>query len=347
MAFVFGDSFAHYAVADLTKKWTTSVGTHDIHQAYGLSPSPVGIALGGSSQPHYIDKTIGSTLETFIAGVWFRTPSLATASVIMSFHDGGTEHVSVRYTTGGQITFTRNGTVLATSTNTISTATWYHIEVKATIGDAGDSPSGRYQVRVNGTATNWIPDSGTGQDTRNGGNKSISNVRLNARATNAAASSNHNFQHYYLLNTTGSVANDFLGPCRFEVVTPVGAGNAAAWTGNYADNWRNVADIVADGDSTFNQSSTAAQKDKFTMSDVPSGTIHAVQHVLMARQDAGAQRVIRPITRIGGTDYNGTSFNTAASYVFHLDPTSTSPATSTAWTDTEINGAEFGYELVS
>ncbi|MEO5965229.1 MAG: hypothetical protein ABIR11_07165 [Candidatus Limnocylindrales bacterium] len=347
MALVFGDSFDHYNIADILKKWTSKNAAlnSDIGPAYALPPHGSGLVIGGSSGS-YIEKTLPATQETFIAGVWFRISSFATVSAIMTFIDGSTEHVSVRYDNTAHLTFTRNGTVLATSSSTMSVDTWYHIEVKVTIGDTADSPTGRYQVQVNGTATGWIADSGTGVDTRNAGNKYITGVRLNC-FTNASAALGPRFQDFYILNTTGSVAVDFLGPCRFQVIRPTGVGNSAQWTGNYADNWQNVNDFFGDSDSTFNQHSTAGGTDLFTMGDVPAGTVHALQHVLMARQDAGAARTVRPKTRISATNYSGTSIATAASYVFITEPVSVSPATSAQWTAAEVNAAEFGYELVS
>lgn len=343
MALIFGDSFDHYAIADLTKKWSShNLTAPQIAAEYAMPPHGVGFYAYTTSSTGYLDKALPATFATFIAGVWFRSQSFAGAIPVLQFMDGTTEHVSVRTDTSARITFTRNGTVLATSTNTLNTNTWYHLEVKATIGDAADTPSGQYEVRVGGTATGWIPDSGTGQDTRNAGNQYVTNVRLSSRGGNY-----HQFQDYYFLDTTGAVANDFLGPCRFAVLRPVGVGNSAQWTGNYADNFLNVADQYADGDSTFNQDSTAGHIDLFQMSDVPAGTVHAVQHVYMARQDAGAARSIRAKVRIAGSNYNGTTVALAGSHVFYLDPMNVSPATSAQWDDDELNAMEAGYELVS
>jgi len=337
MALVFGDSFDHYLIADVTKKWTSQSGANTaiIAAEYAMPPHSVGLHLAGTAG--YLEKTLPAALATFICGTWFRTPSLG-AQMILGFIDAATEHVSVRYDAAGHITFTRAGTVLATSTNTIAINTSYHIECKVTISDT----VGVYEVKVNGTSVNWIPEA-TGADTRNAGNATISGVRI---YSNASATS-HRYADFYILNTVGTQASNFLGPCRFSVLRPVGVGTTAEWTGNYADNWVNAAE--SDGDSTFNQSSTAGQTDQFAMTDVPSGTIHAIQHVIMARQDGGAQRVVRPVTRISTTDYNGTNFNTAATYLFQTEPVMFSPATggATAFTDAEINGAEFGYEMVS
>ena len=347
MALVFGDSFDHYALADINRKWT--IITSNVLTSATMDPAaPVyphlqSLSLLYSGAVQYLEKTLPATQETFIAGCWYRQVT-GYADIILAFIDTATEHVSVRVDAGGHLTLTRNATVLATSTNTLTTNVWYHIEVKVTIGDAGDTPSGRYQVRVNGTATNWIPDSGTGQDTRNGGNKSISAVRLYSSSNNSGA---HHFQDFYVLDTSGSVAVDFIGPCRFAVIRPGGAGNSAQFTGNYADNFINVADRIADGDNTFNQDSTPGHIDSFAMSDPPAGTIFGIQHVLMARQDAGPARTIRPKTRISATPYDGTTVALSPTYQFLTEARSVSPASGVAWTAAEIAAAEFGYELVS
>ena len=135
--------------------------------------------------------------------------------------------------------------------------------------------------------------------------------------------------------------------CGGSFLRPNGVGNSAEWVGNYTENFLNVAETLADGDATFNQSSTPGDIDLFEHNNVPAGTVHAVQHVLEAR-DVSASRTIRPVTRIGGTNYNGTTTPTlTGTYAFYLDPKTLSPDTSAQWDDAEVNAAEFGYELVS
>lgn len=340
MALVFGDSFDHYLIADILKKWTSieNSSDFDISPAYALPPHGLGLRLNSNRR---LWKTLPANLQVFVVGGWFRFVSTAASHVLFYCYDSGnpsTIHVSVRTDGSSRLTFCRDATVLATSTNAFSVGVWYHIEAKVTIGDAGDTPSGRYEVRVDGSSTNWVPDSGTGKDTRNGGNQNIGSFALSAVGAW--------INDVYILNTTGAVASDFLGPCRFQVLRPIGVGTTAEWVGNYADNWQNVSDLQGDSDATFNQSGTSGQTDQFVMSRVPAGTVHAIQHVLMARKDAGVARVVRPITRIGTTDYNGTSFSMAGGHAFYCDPASVSPATSNQWSDTELNALEGGYELV-
>jgi hypothetical protein len=341
MALVFGDSFDHYATADITKKWTsTTAGGAEVFISTDAALPPHGTGLR-ITNAKVLEKTLPAALGTFVCGFWFRPEDTAAAKIVCAFMDSATPaniHVSLRRDATNHLTFCRDATVLATSTNTLTQNVWYHIEIKATISDA----AGTYEVRVDGAAANWIA-AATGADTRNSGNASIGSVRLYGGANVSTAA--QAFSDFYVLDTTGAQASDFLGPCRFEVVRPMGAGTTAEWAGNYADNWVNAAG--ADGDSTFNQSSTAGQTDQFAMSNVAAGTIHAVQYVLMARKDAGAARTIRPVVRIGGSDYNGATVSLSASHAFLTEAASISPATSAAWDDAEVNDLEYGYEIVS
>ncbi len=239
----------------------------------------------------------------------------------------------------GNLTFNRGTTALATSSNTFSIGAWYYLECKAKI----NSTTGTYEVRINGTSTGWIP-AVTGANTRNGGNNQVTGTRLGWTTGNQGIQ----YDDLYVCDTTGSVNIDFLGPQVVETVRPMGAGNYSQWTPNLGLNFSNVNDLQTDNDGTFNQSSTAGQKDSFVMSDLSAGgTVSAIQHVLYAKQSVGAQRSIRPVQRSGGTDFAGATVNTGTSYTMALDLDDVNPATGAAFTPFEINAAEFGYELVS
>jgi hypothetical protein len=231
----------------------------------------------------------------------------------------------------------RAGTALATSTATITAGVWYWVELRVKVHDT----TGTYELRVDGTATGWC--SGSGADTRNGGAGTVTSLIM----------SNGGGAYYcgvFIADDSGSAANTWAGPSTFHCRVPSAAGNYAQWTGNSGPNHTNVAESKEpDEDMTFNQSSTANQKDTFKGTAIPatSGSVYAIQHVLRTKQDGGAARTVRPLTRIGTTDYNGTSFNTPGSYAYRLEPVSVSPATSSAWSISEVDGAEFGYELVS
>lgn len=345
MALLFADGFDHYSWLDISKKWGLSnISTPtapsdvngDVRTDWARPPGGMGHRSTQGDVNRYLFKTLKTTYATLIGGGNFYFGTFAGAGRILGFYDSTTEQVSLRLTSGGNLLVSRNGSTLATSVNTLSLRTWYHIEFKSTINNT----TGTYEVRVNGTSVGWIP-AATGQNTRSTANNYATTFVL------GQASTDHRSDDVYVLDTSGSVSADFIGAVKITTIFPSAAGNSAQWTGNYAANFANVNETAGDSDDTFNQSSTAAQIDLFGHDDIPTGSVFGVQQTLMARQDAGAQRSLRPMTRIGSTNYNGTTVNTAGTYQFLSEASSVSPATAVAWTSTEVNGAEFGYELVS
>jgi hypothetical protein len=220
----------------------------------------------------------------------------------------------------------------------LSTNTWYHLEFKATIHNT----TGVIQLKIDGT--DWIASTGSLNTRGQTSNNYINGFTIGSSALVVPYT---RWDDVYFLDTTGSAANDFIGPQKIITIFPNGAGNSSDWTGNYASNFANVNETGGDGDEIFNQSATAGDIDLFTFDDIPPGTITAIQHTIMARQDSGAVRTFRPKIRIGGTNYNGTTVNLPGSHLFLTEPVMLNPADSAAWEASDINAAEFGYELVS
>jgi uncharacterized protein YbaA (DUF1428 family) len=344
MALIFADGFDHYESADILRKWTNISGwtptfgaiSPGVYTGWARPPGGQGLRFTNTNQ--CIGRQLATPIATFISGFYVYIEGAGASGPIAMFRDNGTEQVSVRLDASGHVLFSRNGTTLATSTSVMLLNTWYHVEVKSTIHPS----TGTYEVRVNGSATGWIPAT-TGANTRASANSQITEFYLGATGAGITG----RFDDFYILDTTGSVANDFVGPQKIITIFPNAAGNYSQWTGNYAANFANVNELTADADSTVNQSSTVNQIDSFAFDDVPAGTITAIQHAIQARQDAGAARSIAAFQRSGSTDYVGTTQALAGSHVFLLDPKSTNPDTSAQWSASGLNAAEFGYKLIA
>lgn len=349
MALIFADSFAHEATAAgaLPGKWssiitnmnTIQVGRSDA-QMFDTTFSPCLLAAGNNGG--VMARTLGASYATLIVGAWFRTGNISNAGVIFALVDTITSHVDVRYTAAGLLTVTRNGAVLATSANAIAINTPYHIELRATIHDS----TGAYEVRVNGSSVGWIP-AATGKDTQNGGNASANTIWVCSRGNNDVYSTNHRYAHVTVCDTSGAVANDFLGPVVIPPRLPIAAGSNTDWAGNYLSNYLNVSETLTDGDGTFNQTATATDKDSFVMAATPSGTVHAVQASAQVRQDAGSGHTVRLFLRISGTNYYGSAQVVAAVYQIIREVWTLNPATSAQWVTADLASIEAGYELVS
>ena len=334
------------------KKWTGTFGTTTWAtpamwnalsiDAYNARQSPgQGLSVGHTVIKPY--KSLpGAVTDTLVFGVamLFNLVSGAPASVFMGFLDNVSEQVSLRMDASGHLLFSRNGTTLATSTNVFSPGVWYYIEMKVKVHNT----TGTYEVRVNGTATGWIP-AATGANTRATTLNQITGIFLGSPITN-------NFtliDDLYVLDTTGSANNDFLGPQMVATLRPSAPGTSTMFIPNFGKNFSNVNDIVPDNDGTFNASVTASDVDTFAFVDAPlaAGVIAGIQRVIYAKQDSGAQRVLAPVQRDGGGNHVGASVNLSTSYLYFFDCLDVDPNTGAAYTIANLNAAEFGYKLIS
>jgi len=342
-----GDTFDHYqfntlsanfSTLPIATKWTgidVDSPVLAVSSEYARPGAAGGCGLRVASS-RWIYKTLpGGAQATRCLAFWWN-PQAANATndlIIAAFLDSTTEQLSIRLNSSGRLVVSRAGTALATSTNTFSSNTWYWIEFKATIHNT----TGAYEVKVNGTSTNWIP-AATGANTRGtGSNNSATGIRIG---------NSSNVVQWY---DDVVVADDFMGQVQGAFLRPAGPGNYAQWTPNSGSNDGAVRSPFPDADNSFNSSTTSGDKDTFAMEKLPSGgtpTILGVQHVILAKQDAGTQRTVRPKQRSSSTDYSGTGVNTGTSYVYIVEAKPTNPATSAAWTKSGLEAAEFGYENV-
>lgn len=336
MALRFLDGFDHYLATDQARKWTVASSITGIDPMYARPGSAgKGCRLSSVNSQHL--RKVLDAQGTWIVGFAIRFNGSITANkTILTFIDSaGAEQCSLRHNGTGTMTLTQNGTVRGTAGSPTAVDTWMYVEVKVTIGN-----SGSFTVRVDGS--NVI--NGTG-DTQTHASESTASGFIIA-TTDLGPS--QDIDDVYVCDGTGSSNNDFLGPIRVVTLRPNADGNSSDWTpAGYTDNFANVEDDAGDGDSTFNMSSTPGDIDLFELEDMPSGTVMGVQVNVLARQDAGAARTVRPVFRIGGVNYTGTSFNTGGSFGNFMQVYDVSPATSSAWTASEVNGAELGVELVA
>lgn len=171
----------------------------------------------------------------------------------------------------------------------------------------------------------------------------------------------HNFaiDNFCMMDNQGSLNNGFTTKDTFiECLTPNGIGNYSDWTAGAGTNYLQVDDASAgganhDGDTTYVESGTNSDKDSYQYSNIAtsSPTIKAVCANIRARSTTATARDIRQFVRISSTDYfqSGTKTVTYSTTYWDTDMIiwEESPATATAWTKSEVDGAEFGIEVNS
>lgn len=332
----FIDGCDHYATADITKKWTSNSGVSVINGRNGK-----GLGQISSTQNYGMTKTLDAQ-QTWIVGFAFYTDKFPQSYRIFRLMDESTTHFGLYVNaTSGTLSAARDTTVLATSVNALSTKTWYYIECKVTIGDAG---VGNYEVRVNGTSTGWLPS--TAADTRNGGNATANVIAFNTLHASANLT-NSVFDDIYIADGQAGI-NDFLGDVKVTTLLPTSDGNATTFTPSTgSDNYAMVDEANLDSDTTYNASSTADQIDTFGLTDSTATSILGVQEFIVARKDDAGARTIATVCRSNGTDNVGATESPGTTYVVYRTIREVDPNTSAAWTVNGLNSAEFGYKVVA
>lgn len=268
----------------------------------------------------------------------FGTPSYAWPTLIAT---DGTSHLSVNPATNGQLQLRRGaagGTILATSTQSVLTDTWYFIEMQATIADTG----GICVVRVNGQE--WINYTG---DTRSGGTSTqFGTVRIGHGNGYVAG-----LDDLYLLDTTGSAPyNTFLGDVGIKAITPNGNGAASQWVGSDGDSVDNYAlvDEQPWNSTDYVGSDAAGDRDLYACSDLGiSGTVHAVQVNAYASMSDTGTRSLRTLVRdAGGTVAASPDLALSTSWAAVQGPIRTTDAAGSPWTIASVNSHQYGIEVV-
>ena len=341
MAVVFADSFDHYSLAQLGRKWSASSGSPDIG-AYGRNGTN-GLRIGPSGGAASITYNLPANLSTIIVGGAYKFTVSSVASAFLYLSDAGSIQVYFQFNTDASISvFNGNGTLLGTSSPGVLpsyTSQHNHIEAKVLFHNS----AGTVEVRVNGNTTPVL--NLTGKDTTNTANNFITQIVFINQSPSASQSVY--VDDFFILDTTGS-PNDFIGDVRIECKFPDGAGTTANLTPSAGSNFQNVDDNPANDDTDYNSSSTATQKDTFNYAALAStlGAVIAVVVNTVDRKDDAGARTHNHIARLSGTEVDGAAFSPTTSYTNHQTVYATKPGGG-AWTIADVNNAEFGYKLTT
>lgn len=324
----FMDSCAHLASADIYGKWTAGSGT---------SMRTAGGRWGGRCLRVY-SGWCGRTMDN--QERWYTAFALCTSadvnSEIIQLKQGGSRQVELCQQAGNRLAVTRNGVLILgpTPSNVFSLNTWFHLQFYARIHPT----AGEVAVKLN----NVTVLSGTNLNTRATANSYADEFQL------TAATVNHDYQDIWIADAQGAVNNALPGDLRVHALVSNGAGQYSLWTPSGGENWQCVDEIPPNADTDYVRTDTAEARDSYAFEDIPTaGPIKGVQLNLWARKDDAGTRILRTLVRIAGNNYSGSNRSLSDSYRDEMQIYDQSPASGADWTVSEINGAEFGVELVS
>ena len=334
MTLLFCDSFDYYTT--ILQKWTSSF--------IGGIPAGTGrngtAAMGFSGINHWARKTLPGNYQTLTVGVAFTCKTTGYNHILIGLQDGGTFQCELRVNTIAQLTITRNGTVLATSSNTIAVDVWYYAELQVVIDN---SPNGQATAKINGVT--WA-------SVVNGDIQATANAYANALQLNGGTTATYltYYDDLYVCDDAGTYNKDFLGDIRVEALMPDGAGATTDWDPSAGANYECVDEIPPDSDTTYVSTATATEVDTYEFDDVTptTGTVLAVVTYMFARKDDEGARVINSVVRPVATDYaSGASHSIGDSYAYYPDIYEENEEVTGVWTIATVNASEFGIKLES
>ena len=147
----------------------------------------------------------------------------------------------------------------------------------------------------------------------------------------------------YVIDTTGSINNDFLGPVQ-SLFKPAAADSATntGWTPSTGtDHFAVVDERPANDDTDYVSAASTTLVDTYDCGDI-GGTdvVLCVTTKLLARKtDAGVAQ-LTPTIRVNGTNYDGTTVSLPDTYEYVDNHFEVSPDTGIQWTAAEVNASE-------
>lgn len=337
MAVLFMDSFDHYTTA-ADKGWTVVGGgiTSVIARTGGQA---VRVSRRILAYNQYVQRPLPSSPATVIVGVAMYadfTGSVVGTEPIIQLLDSGTVQTELELNSDGSLSAGGQ----TSDPGVFTYQAWNYIEFKATI----DNAAGAVEVRVNGVQELSV----SGIDTQNSGTAQVTQVRL-ASATTGSSTYMY-FDDLVILDTTGTENNDLIGDVKVQALYPDGNGANSDFTGsdgNSVDNYQLVDENPPDT-ADYVQSGVAGHKDTYSFGDIgASDTPRAVQVNLHALKTDAISRIIRALARPTTTDNESADLALSTSAQILTAVFNTNPDSSTAWTKSAVDGAEFGVKVQS
>lgn len=334
MTLVFMDGFSHYSTAQIPLKW--SGGFSGTPTITGSAGRVNGDAMVTNSN-EYVRKAFSPPIQELIIGVAHKVVSDSTDANVVAFESiGGTVLAEIYWDVSDERYYASIASLDDVFSAGVTQGDWNYLELKVKV----DNLDGSWEFKLNGNTV----ASQTGVDTQQStAGTYIGLVRIGP----TTGFGEHHFDDLYICNTSGSTNNDFLGDVVVETIFPNANGTTTDFTPLSGNNFENVDEANHDGDTTYNSSNTVGDKDTldFPSLSASSGSVFGVQTHYTARKEDLGVRGMRDVIRSGGTDYSGTSVNLGNSFRTFSEIHETDPDTSSAWTISGVNSAEFGYEI--
>lgn len=297
----------------------------------------------GTSEGNFCTTPNIANDDEIYFGLRFRidsAPISGNETIVGIVNSAGTTIATLAINTSRQLLWgTTSGTGITGTTSALTLDTWYYIEGYVKF----HASAGAVEIKLDGVSAL----AQTGIDTViSGGTTTWAALFIDAPLLSTGGKYWW-FDDIYILDGNGSAPhNTYLGDCRVIGLFPdADSGPNDFATSSGTDHHALVSEVPASESSYID--GEAGDIDLFTHTNLSEGgTIFGVLHVVEARKTEPEAPDLRLKCVSGGTTDNGTTEQLAAGVYTQMRILESDPDTSTPWTQTTLNAAEFGVEAV-
>lgn len=293
-----------------------------------------GLALRWDSDTSkYLDVAITGSPTTLVIGFAYKTPTQQNSNKLWTLRNSSNGEIASLYISSSNRLEVRLGsTGIAFSSELLVSGSWYYIEWKHVC----HASSGSTEIRVNGETV----ASATGVDTQSSA-PPIDYVRFSGQDANSV------LDDIYILDITGGVNDDFLGPCLVESLLPnADTGDVDFTPSEGTDHYALVAEVPCDLDTTYLDSSTTGHKDIWAYENISEidGAVHGVMVWTCAAAPSGSY-TLRTVADDGTTEDADSGFMVSTTTFVGLLRLMDQTPSAGSWSTALVNGSSFGVEV--
>ena len=235
-----------------------------------------------------------------------------------------------------------DGTVLGTSTVTLTQNAYAYIEVKV----MGHASTGTFEVRKDETVILTV----TGANTQMSGANQANQIWFGA---GGPVNQNGYFDDLYICDLAGSVNKDYLGNILVESLFPNAPGTFEQWGRvdtalTNTRNYQSVDEAPPNNDVDYNVGSAVGQRDTYGFTDPALDTeVFGVITDMFIRKQYAGTRNVTPVIYLNGTAHLGNTVYFSTDYLYAQQVFESNPNTASAWTTSVIGTAEFGIQIIN
>lgn len=297
----------------------------------------------------YAVRNFAPSLRTAVVGFAFYVDHIgdvaATSPLYLQSSDLTTQ-ISLVLGTDGIFRIYRGnsaGTLLASGTTVFTPTSWYYLELRVYIDDT----NGEVEFRIDGNSEIALT---TSLDTQASASfNSISRINLNTQdySSNSFSGDNKFDDLYVRGDSSANTAGGFLGDVRIISLRPNSNGSNRDFTLSTGTDDFAVLDESPVSTSDYAYASTSGDKISCGFPTVPAGaSIKSVNAVAHTKVGSGGAGEVKFICKSGATTASGSAKRVLDNRWLKEEVYDTDPNTGSDWTESAINAAEFGIEIV-